>query len=253
MNAKVGDIVIPSSTAPEVAQLPQPAQLNPIQLVQIAIERGVGVDQLKELMTLQREWKADQARSAFVAALTAFRAEPLRVGKDKHVRYVSKRTGDVTEYNHATLAQVCDAVVIALSKHGLAHRWETKQEGQLISVACVLSHAMGHSERVSLSAPADDSGGKNTIQAVGSTVTYLQRYTLMAITGLAAKDQDDDARSAGDDDKITEKQVADLDALIEEVGAKKDAFLKTCKVDRIEDLPASKLKGAIERLEAKRK
>ena len=239
----------------EAKQLPmiaEPADMNPVQLLQMAVQRGVDTEQLKALMELQREWKADKARDAFVNAMNAFRAEPLKVGKDKHVRYVSKRTGDVTEYNHATLAQVVDAVVVALSRHGLAHRWEAKQEGQLISVACVLTHSLGHSERVSLSAPADDSGGKNSIQAVGSTVTYLQRYTLMALTGLAAKDMDDDAVSAGDSDTIDEKQAANLEALISEVGANKAAFLKTCKVDRIEDLPASKFAGAVKRLEAKR-
>jgi len=252
MSAKIGDVVVPSFSG-DIVELPKPAQLNPIQLVQVAVERGVDAEQLRMLMELQREWKADMAREAFMAAITAFRSEPLKVGKGKHVKYVSKRTGDVTEYDHATLAQVVDAVVLALSKHGLAHRWETKQEGQLISVACVLTHMLGHSERVSLSAPADDSGGKNSIQAVGSTVTYLQRYTLMAITGLAAKDMDDDGRTADDAETITDKQAAELGALIEEVGANKAAFLKTCKVERIEDLPASKYSGAVQRLEAKRK
>lgn len=251
MNAKVGDVVRPSLTG-DVVELPQSAPLNPIQLVQIAVERGVDTEQLKALMDMQREWRADKAREEFVRAMTAFRSEPLKVGKDKRVKYVSKRTGDVTEYSHATLAQVVDAAVTALSKHGLAHRWETKQEGALITVACILTHVMGHSERVSLSAPADDSGGKNSIQAVGSTVTYLQRYTLMAITGLAAKDMDDDAHGASGE-TIDEKQAAELEALITEVGANKAAFLKTCKVERIEDLPASKYSGAVARLEAKRK
>lgn len=236
----------------QVAKLPVPEQLNPMQLLQVAVERGVDAEQLKTLVEVQREWKADKAREAFVAALTAFRAEPLVVRRDKHVRYVSKRTGDVTEYDHATLAQVVNAVVSALSRHGLAHRWETKQEGQLISVTCILSHALGHSERVSLSAGADDSGGKNSIQAVGSTVTYLQRYTLMAITGLAARDMDDDGAGASDDDTITEKQAADLEALITEVGANRESFLKLCKVEKLADLPASKYEGAVKRLEAKR-
>jgi hypothetical protein len=47
-----------------------------------------------------------------------------------------------------------------------------------------------------MSAPPDASGGKNTIQQIASTVTYLQRYTLLAITGVATKGQDDDARGA---------------------------------------------------------
>jgi hypothetical protein len=53
---------------------------------------------------------------------------------------------------------------------------------------------MGHSERTPLEASPDASGGKNGIQAVGSTVTYLQRYTLLSATGMAVQDQDDDGR-----------------------------------------------------------
>jgi hypothetical protein len=41
----------------------------------------------------------------------------------------------------------------------------------------------------------DDSGGKNKIQAIASAKSYLERYTLLAITGLATKDMDDDGRA----------------------------------------------------------
>ena len=46
-------------------------------------------------------------------------------------------------------------------------------------------------------APLDTSGGKNNIQAMGSAVSYLERYTLLAITGLSTKEMDDDGRGAG--------------------------------------------------------
>jgi hypothetical protein len=40
------------------------------------------------------------------------------------------------------------------------------------------------------------SGSKNAIQAIGSAVTYLQRYTLLSATGLAAKNGDNDGADA---------------------------------------------------------
>lgn len=240
-----------SEPSKQVTLLPTPEELNPIQLVTVAVQHGADTEQLKELLQLQREWKADKAREAFVEAMTAFRAEPLTVTKQKQVRY-STKTGGVTEYKHATLAQVVDAVVAALSKHGLAHRWETKQDGGLIAVSCVLTHTLGHSERVSLTAAPDESGGKNSIQAVGSTVSYLQRYTLMAITGLAAKDMDDDAVSATVE-KINEKQIADLDALITEVGADKAAFLGYMKVEKLDQIPLKAYSICVKALEAKRR
>ncbi len=94
--------------------------------------------------------------------------------------------------------QVCAVVGGALAAHGLAYHWDTSQgnDGR-ITVACVITHQAGHSERVSLSGMPDTSGGKNAIQATGSTVTYLERYTLLAATGLAASGQDDDSAGSG--------------------------------------------------------
>lgn len=226
---------------------PQSTALTPMDLLDRAMQRGVDAEQLGKLLELQQRWEADQARKAFVAAMNAFKAEPLTVTKSKRVAFSG------TEYRHATLAEVVDAVVSALSKHGLSHRWETKQDnGSLITVSCVITHELGHSERTTLSAPPDDSGKKNSIQQIASTVTYLQRYTLMAATGLAAKDMDDDGRAASPPETITEQQVADLEALIDEVRADKAAFLRVCKVERLEDLPIAKFSGAVKKLEAKR-
>lgn len=228
----------------QVTPLPEPATLNPIQLLSIAVQQGVDTEQLKALMELQREWKAEQARDAFVTAMNAFRAEALKVTKTKQVSFGN------TSYKHATLANIVEIAAPALSKHGLSHRWETTQLDGLVTVACVITHQFGHSERTSLSSAPDQSGGKNAIQAVGSAVTYLQRYTFMAITGLAAQDQDDDG---GPVERLSEKQVADLDALIEEVGANKAAFLKVCKVESLDQILAKNYGYAVKRLEAKRR
>ena len=59
-------------------------------------------------------------------------------------------------------------------------------------MTCILTHDMGHSEETSLEGSADNSGSKNSIQAIGSSVTYLERYSLLAATGLAVKNADND-------------------------------------------------------------
>jgi hypothetical protein len=58
-------------------------------------------------------------------------------------------------------------------------------------VTCHVSHEKGHRESTSLTGPEDVSGGKNPIQTIGSTVTYLQRYTMVSALGLSTADQDD--------------------------------------------------------------
>jgi hypothetical protein len=48
-----------------------------------------------------------------------------------------------------------------------------------------------------MSGPHDQSGNKNAIQAIASTVTYLERHTAVAITGVAVSDEEDDDGAGG--------------------------------------------------------
>ena len=223
-----------------------PTVYTPPQLLQLAIEKGAGVDQLEKLMSLQLAWEANEARKAFVVALNTFKKSPPKLEKTKRVHFKE------VDFKHATLDNVCDVVGAALSQHGISHRWEVQQEGPAIKVTCVLTHELGHSERVSMQAGADTTGSKNAIQAIGSAVTYLQRYTLLSATGLAAKNQDDDGNKAGLDEPISAEQKETLIALIKETGTDTARFLPWAKAESLDDLPAGKFKDAKEFLEMKK-
>jgi hypothetical protein len=168
----------------------EPQELTPMELIQTALTKGANIDQLERLMGLQERWEANRARRAFVSAMTAFKADPPEILKNKNVSFGQ------TSYDHATLDHVCKQVTHGLSKHGISHRWRIEQVQGTISVTCILTHDLGHSEETTLVAGADQSGSKNAIQAIGSAVTYLERYTLLAATGLAPKNGDDDGRGA---------------------------------------------------------
>jgi len=169
---------------------------TPMVLLQMAMDQGADLEKLTKLMDLQERWEANEAHKAFVAALAAFKAHPPVLEKNKTVDYTSKSTGNRTTYKHATLDEVAIQIGEALAPHGLSFRWNVEQAGGRVKVTCILQHAMGHSETVTMDGPLDDSGQKNAIQQAGSTVTYLERYTLLAITGMAVKDQDNDGRGA---------------------------------------------------------
>lgn len=162
------------------------APLTPLALIEIATRQGAGVDQLERLMALQERFEKNEARKAYYEAIDKFKANPPDISKNKHVKFGN------TEYDHATLDHVTAEVTKALSSVGISHSWKTEQIDGKIRVSCVLTHRQGHSESTSLEAPADASGSKNAIQAIGSAVTYLQRYTLLAATGLAVKGMDSD-------------------------------------------------------------
>lgn len=192
----MNDIIVQDTQAPAI---------TPMSMIELAVKQGANVDQLTKLMDLQDRWQATEARKAFVSALNAFKANPPVLVKSKAVSFGAGKTS----YKHATLDQVSGVIGAALSSVGIAHRWETEQlEGGMIRVTCVLTHELGHSERVPLQASPDSSGSKNAIQAVGSTVTYLQRYTLLAATGMAVQDQDDDGRRGQGKDMLEDEKAA---------------------------------------------
>ncbi len=166
---------------------------TPADLLALAVSKGADVDQLGKLMELQLRWEANEARKAWVAAMDAFKADAPEILKTKHVNQGAGKA----DYWHAELDKVCEIVIEALHKHGLQHRWEADQQPAWINVACIITHSMGHSERTTIGGPPDQTGGKNTIQAVASSVTYLQRYTLLSACGLAPKNQDTDGKAPG--------------------------------------------------------
>lgn len=189
--------LIEMDSAPRGSAVAVASPATPADIVLYAMQKGADIAQIEKFMDLQMKWEADQARKAFVSDMAEFKKDPPKITKDKSVGYTNK-DGTFTGYHHATLGNVTGAIVEGLARHGFSHRWDTdQQQGGQIVVTCILTHKQGHSERTTLSAGRDDSGKKNSIQQMASTVTYLQRYTLLSATGVATNDQvDDDGRGA---------------------------------------------------------
>lgn len=194
---------------PEVAQQ-QP--ITPMQMLSMAVSQGADLEKLTKLMDLQERWEKNEARKAYHRAFSEFKAEAVDVVRNKLVT-----DGPLKGKSYAELNAVVDTVTPALSRHGLSASWRiSKDEKDWLEVTCTITHELGHSESVSMGAGPDVGGAKNSIQARASTVTYLERYTLMAATGLAAKNQDDDGNAVGKVG-LTPSQFADFKAGIEGV------------------------------------
>jgi len=224
-------------------------QALPIELIQAAITQGSNLEQLEKLLSLQERWEQNEAKKAYNKAMAAFKANPPKIDKDRHVGY-STAKGKVG-YSHASLYNVVEKITAELSKHGLSASWRTEQNNNQIKVSCRISHELGHFEETSLTADADNSGSKNSIQAIGSTVTYLQRYSILSLTGLATYDQDNDGQLP--EDKIDENKVKILNDLIKELAIDLPKFLEYMTVEKVEDIPASSFSKAKMALESRKR
>lgn len=182
------------------------AEQSPVSLMLALTERGASLDQIERAMDLQIKWEERTARAAFNEALANFKTEAITILKRKAVGY-EDRNGNWVGYKHAELFDVVGAVGPVLARYGLSFRWDVKQSKDWISVTCILKHRLGHSESCEMGGPPDASGKKNSLQQISSTVSYLERYTLKAITGVAEGGEDDDGRggSSGQDDSQGEQ------------------------------------------------
>ncbi|MFU1914967.1 ERF family protein [Bordetella avium] len=183
-----------------------PAANSPMGMMLAAMQQGATLEQVEKMMDLQERWEHREAEKAFNDALAAFKAEAVEVLKSKTVDFTSQKGR--THYKHAELSDVVEAVGPALSRHGFSWSWRTEQPAGQIRVTCILKHRQGHSDSVSLEASADQSGNKNSIQAIASTVTYLQRHTLKAITGVSEKGDDNDGAGAEKDTALRDEWIS---------------------------------------------
>ena len=174
----------------EVIKVSNEVAPSPQGLLMKAVEQGLPVEQLEKLMELQERWEKKEAAKAFKSAMSEFQAIKPQLIKGAKVDYDLKGGGKV-KYNFIPLPSIQKAIDGLLSKCGLSYRWEQDDAGGVIKITCVVSHLDGHEERTYLSAPADTSGNKNNIQSIGSTVSYLKRYTLEGACGLSSANDDD--------------------------------------------------------------
>ena len=215
------------------------AVMTPMEMLDRAVSSGASVETLTQLMVLQERWEANQARKAFDEAIAAAKAHMPSIVKTRKVDFTTSKGR--TNYQYEDLASIMNQIGPVLSANGLSVRYRTEAElNQPISVTCIISHRMGHSEENTLMAGRDESGNKNSIQAIGSTVTYLQRYTLKAALGLAAAADDDGASSdqTTDDAKtITEAQASVIRELIEKGEVETSVFCERWQVGAVTEIP----------------
>lgn len=234
----------------EARHEPQSEVASLIQAIErAAVNPAVDVDKMERLFALQERMLARHAEIAFNDAMAAVQAELPKIKRNRK----NVQTGSL----YADLEAVTDAAAPVYTKHGFAlscTQEDCPTEGRM-RVVCFCSHRGGHTRRYQYDASLDMTGlkgnqNKTPIQGEGSTFSYARRYLTALIFNLTLTDEDNDGQSAAD--RITESQAADLQAKITEVSADKAAFLRYLRVDRIEDLPASKFKAAIAALEKKR-
>jgi len=124
----------------------------------------------------------DHSNAALFAALAQAQGEVENATKASTNPHFKSR--------YADLAEVLNTVRPVFTKHGLAIVQSTESNGEMVSVTTAIVHKEGgYVSSVASCVPAKWDG-----QGVGASTTYLRRYSLAAMCGIAQ--EDDDGQSA---------------------------------------------------------
>ena len=133
------------------------------------------------------------ASSTYLESLFAALAEAQGDMQSAEKNQLAKVGRDGATRMYADLAAVLTALK-PLSAVGLAVMqlplMDLSVSPPRISVATVLGHSSGQWIGVRLDADAPTQAGMNDLQALGNAISYLRRYGLSAITGVAQQDTD---------------------------------------------------------------
>jgi hypothetical protein len=228
---------------------------NPMAILAMAVERGLDPAGIKELAELA--WKQEDRKAAqeFNDALMQFQDDCPTIPKSATAN-IASHSGSGYSYKWAPLETIDAIVRPVLRRLGFSYSWDTAVDGGMLTATCTLRHVNGHKESSSFACPTESNNpGMSKQQKHAGTDTFARRYSLTAVLGLTTTDEDTDG---ADPTPITEKQVADIDCLIADIGGLDHAgevlkrTLAFMKVDRLEDIRASEYGRAIAALERKR-
>lgn len=238
VTAKVIELPAPLSDAAAVLQV----------IDRAARDSSVDIDKMERLMQMHERIRATGAKGAYAAALAQMQPELPTIRE----RGAIKNKGGGVQSTYALWEDVVTVITPILSRHGFALTFRTANLDKNVTVMGVLSHRDGHSEETSLTLPIDSSDFRNLVQSIGSSVSYGKRYTAAALLNLRTGEVDDDG-ARGEQPRISETQVADLNALISEVGADKAKLLTYLKCESLESILAVNYDTVVRTVEAKRR
>jgi hypothetical protein len=148
----------------------------------LASDPNVNVEKLERLIELQERIMAHNAEAAFNVAF----AQML----PKIPTIAERARTDKTAY--APLEDIIEVVRPILSEYGFSLSFRTEwPDPKTVRVVGILTHEQGHARTSEFLSGADQTGSKNAIQALGSSVSYGKRYTAKDLLCIVTREDDD--------------------------------------------------------------
>src|SRR5215467_5709772 len=219
---------------------PGPASDSPSTVLalieRVVLDPRANVEKLDRIMAMYERLKAKEAELAFNGAKGRIlkKLAGIKIVKNRPVLSESdngKQRGTVEAFKYAPLEEIDKHLRPLLTEEEMDLSYSDEPwDGGGILIRGRLKHLPGgHYEDSFMPAPPDTTGGKSSVQAVGSTNSFLRRYIACNIFNIVVVGDDDDG-TGGTIDSDQTKTILDL-IKKSKVGPK---FLKYMKAQSVE-------------------
>ena len=173
--------------------LPVAEQTNGLvrMIEQVCMNPEMDVNKLEKMLDMQERVLDRQAEQQFQIDMAKMQAELPVIDRNGAIQVKG-----VVRSKYAKFEDINKAALPIMQKYGFSITFETQQANEYINVIGVLRHRSGHKQSTQLQIPYDQSGAKNAVQAVGSSVSYGKRYVMTALLNITTSGDDDDGQSA---------------------------------------------------------
>lgn len=153
-------------------------------------------ERVHSLLNIKQRIIDQRNKEAFYEAFSLMQAKIAPIVRDSQAGKDSQNSN--YKFDYASGDAIMSEIGPLLGEFGffLTHKIEQPGNSQL-KVFSRLVHRKGHEISTEMTLPYDASGGKNSVQAVGSTQTYGMKYNIIALLSLAMKNSDDDGAKGG--------------------------------------------------------
>jgi len=218
----------------------------------VALDPHADVEKLECMMAMYERLKAKEAELAYNTAKGRIlrKLAGIRIVKNRAVLYETEKQkpqkGSYEAFKYAPLEEIDKHLrpLLAAEDMDLSYSDEPQEGGGILICGRLKHLPSGHYEDSFMPAPADTSGGKSGVQAVGSTNSFLRRYVACNIFNIVVVGDDDDG-AGGTIDEAQTKTILDL-VKKAKAGPK---FLKYMKAHSIEE--AGSLEAAVATIAAR--
>lgn len=206
--------VVQEATA--LAKVPaEPGSL--LAIIKEAAVNKADAETMKELLSVWKDAKADQAREAFANALVQFRklVKPIIMTGERDDTKTQNSRGEygTVKYKYAELTTTIEQIQPMLDQCQLTPTWRmVKNDLNWVEIECVVTHMLGHKESsMPFGSPVGEGRrGQTPVQVRTGVITSLKRTTLFMVLGLTTKEDDQHLKSAEQGQEPTQPKSAAL-------------------------------------------